>query len=95
MEETTDAADDGEAFPESEEGASEEDSSDESSAFDETSGFPEDFPRASRLESAGVETLAALRDVDDLTELDGIGSAYAEEISEALAEFDETGSVNS
>ena len=67
----------------------------EDAAFDEASGFPENFPRASRLESAGVTTLAELRDVDDLTELDGIGSAYAEEISEAIDEFDETGAVSS
>jgi small subunit ribosomal protein S1 len=72
-----------------------EETADEASDFDETSGFPENFPRVSRLESAGVTTLAELREVDDLTELDGIGSAYAEEISEALAEFDETGSVSS
>ena len=66
--------------------------------FDETAGFPENFPRVSRLESAGVTTLAELREVrqqSDLTELDGIGSAYAEDISEALDEFDETGSVSS
>ena len=67
----------------------------EDAAFDEASGFPENFPRASRLESAGVTTLAELRDVDDLTELDGIGSAYAEEISEAIDEFDETGAASS
>jgi len=72
-----------------------EETSDEDSAFDETSGFPENFPRVSRLESAGVNTLAELREIDDLTELDGIGSAYAEDISDALAEFDETGSVSS
>ena len=70
------------------------DTEEASEAFDETSGFPEGFPRASRLENAGVSTLAALRDVDDLTELDGIGSAYAEEISAALADFDETGSAD-
>jgi len=72
-----------------------EETTDEASDFDETSGFPENFPRVSRLESAGVNSIAELREVDDLTELDGIGSAYAEEISEALAEFDETGSVSS
>jgi len=72
-----------------------DETADEDAAFDEASGFPENFPRASRLESAGVTTLAELRDVDDLTELDGIGSAYAEEISEAIDEFDETGAVSS
>ena len=72
--------------------------SDDETAFDETAGFPENFPRVSRLESAGVTTLAELREVrqqSDLTELNGIGPAYAEDISEALDEFDETGSVSS
>ncbi|WP_263835457.1 30S ribosomal protein S1 [Salinibacter sp.] len=68
---------------------------DDASTFDETAGFPENFPRVSRLENAGVTSLADAREVDDLTDLDGIGSAYAEEISDALDEFDETGSVSS
>jgi small subunit ribosomal protein S1 len=72
----------------------EESSGDDSAAFEEDAGFPENFPRVSRLENAGVTSLTALREVDDLTELDGIGSAYAEEISDALDEFDETGSVS-
>ncbi|WP_103019318.1 30S ribosomal protein S1 [Salinibacter altiplanensis] len=67
---------------------------DEDSPFDETAGFPENFPRVSRLENADVTSLAEVREVDDLTNLDGIGSAYAEEISDALDEFDETGSVS-
>ena len=71
-----------------------ESSGDDSAVFDEDAGFPENFPRVSRLENAGVTSLTALREVDDLTELDGIGSAYAEEISDALDEFDETGSVS-
>jgi small subunit ribosomal protein S1 len=94
QEDQADAAEETSAEETSAEDASAEDAS-EDAAFDETSGFPENFPRASRLESAGVATLAELRDVDDLTELDGIGSAYAEEISEALDEFDETGAVSS
>ncbi len=69
--------------------------SEDESAFDETSGFPENFPRVSRLENAGVTTLAELREVDDLTDLDGIGSSYAEDISDGLKEFDETGSISS
>ncbi|MFB6098029.1 MAG: S1 RNA-binding domain-containing protein, partial [Salinibacter sp.] len=76
----------------------EETTEEEESAFDETAGFPENFPRVSRLENAGVHSLAEVREVrqqSDLTELDGIGSAYAEEISEALDEFDEAGSVSS
>jgi len=72
----------------------EEPDEDDSAAFDEDAGFPENFPRVSRLENAGVTSLSALREVDDLTELDGIGSAYAEEISDALDEFDETGAVS-
>ncbi|MFB6279389.1 MAG: 30S ribosomal protein S1 [Salinibacter sp.] len=98
-EETADTADDAEASGETEDApdtaAEEDESSDEEAASDETSGLPEDFPRASRLESAGVDSIAELRDLDDLTDLDGIGSAYAEEISEALDELDETGSANS
>ena len=58
-------------------------------AFDEASGFPDGFPRVSRLENAGVESIAELREIDDLTELDGIGASYAEDIEEGLAEFDE------
>ena len=62
---------------------------DEDAAFDEASGFPDGFPRLSRLENAGVESIAELREIDDLTELDGIGASYAEDIEEGLAEFDE------
>ncbi len=87
------AASEGEAGDEPDAEASSED--DDASAFDETAGFPENFPRVSRLENAGVTSLADAREVDDLTDLDGIGSAYAEEISDALDEFDETGSVSS
>jgi small subunit ribosomal protein S1 len=70
-------------------------SEEQASTFDETAGFPENFPRVSRLENAGVTSLADAREVDDLTDLDGIGSAYAEEISDALEEFGETGTVSS
>ena len=64
-------------------------------AFDETSGFPENFPRVSRLENAGVHSIAELREIDDLTELDGIGASYAEDIEAGLAEFDEKGAIES
>ena len=87
------AASEGEAGDEPDAEAPSED--DDASTFDETAGFPENFPRVSRLENAGVTSLADAREVDDLTDLDGIGSAYAEEISDALDEFDETGSVSS
>ena len=50
------------------------------------SGLPEDFPHASRLERAGVTSLAGLREVESLEELTGIGPAYAEDIQKALDE---------
>jgi len=94
--EAADAVEDaGQAEASDEAADTESETSDDEETFDETAGFPENFPRVSRLESAGVSTLAELREVDDLTELDGIGSAYAEEISNALDEYDETGSVSS
>jgi small subunit ribosomal protein S1 len=107
-EQDADAVDDADAAA-TEEGAAEEGAADEedteqasgdeaeasaSDAFDETAGFPENFPRVSRLQNAGVASLAELRDVETLTDLDGIGSSYADEIEDALAEFDETGSVS-
>ena len=96
--EADETAESSEAEAEEDRDAAAEETSDEEAAFDEASGFPENFPRVSRLENAGVHSLAELREAQqqsDLTELDGIGSAYAEEISEALDEFDETGSVGS
>jgi len=48
--------------------------------------IPEDFPQASRLESAGVTTFSELESYDDLTEIDGIGDSYAEDIRAGLAE---------
>ena len=62
--------------------AAEAEESDE--LIDETDGFPEGFPQTSRLENAGVMSLADLRAYDDFTEIDGIGEAYADEIEEAL-----------
>jgi small subunit ribosomal protein S1 len=70
------------------------DEDEESAEFDEASGFPENFPRVSRLENAGVKSITELREIDDLTELDGIGASYAEDIREGLQEFDEKGSVS-
>jgi len=69
------------------------DSDEASDEFDEEGGFPDGFPRVSRLENAGVESLAELREVDDLEELSGIGPAYAEEIADALEAYDEGGTV--
>jgi len=74
--------------------ADESEVDDGAEAFDDASGFPEGFPRVSRLENAGVHSIAELREIDDLTELDGIGASYAEDIREGLEAFDETGSVN-
>ncbi len=93
-----DEADESETEEEVEAAATAEEDTDESAeeaGFDESSGFPENFPRASRLQNAGVESLAELRDIEDLTELDGIGASYAEDIEEGLAEFDEKGEISS
>jgi len=78
----------------SDEDAATEDEEDEAAEFDESSGFPDNFPRVSRLENAGVTSITELREIDDLTELDGIGASYAEDIRDGLDEFDETGSVS-
>lgn len=97
---STDESSDDEVLDETEtEGATSEDEVTETATetaeeFDETSGFPENFPRLSRLKNAGVDSIAELREIEDLTELDGIGSSYAEDISEGLKEFDETGSIS-
>ena len=55
-------------------------------SVDDKPGLPEDFPHASRLERAGVTSLAGLREVESLEELTGIGPAYAEDIQKALDE---------
>ena len=81
------------ASTEDDESSSVEEEETDDDEFDESSGFPDGFPRVSRLENAGVNSLAELRDVESLDELTGIGPAYAEEIQEALNEYDETGSV--
>jgi small subunit ribosomal protein S1 len=82
--------------PEDKTEPADEDATDEAEAdFDESAGFPENFPRVSRLQNAGVNSIAELREVDDLTELDGIGSSYAEDIEAGLKEFDEKGKVTS
>jgi len=79
----------------SEENASDEEASaEEASAEDDSEeevagGFPDDFPHVSRLESAGVNSLDELRAYDDFEEIDGIGSSYAEDLRNALAELDE------
>ncbi|PSQ87579.1 MAG: pyruvate dehydrogenase (acetyl-transferring) E1 component subunit alpha [Bacteroidetes bacterium QS_4_64_154] len=55
-------------------------------SVDDKPGLPEDFPHASRLERAGVTSLAGLRQVESLEELTGIGPAYADDIQKALDE---------
>jgi small subunit ribosomal protein S1 len=52
--------------------------------FDEASGFPDGFPRVSRLENAGISSVAELREIDDFETIEGIGPSYAEDIREAL-----------
>lgn len=47
--------------------------------------LPDDFPCLSILEREGIETLTELREVEDLTEIPGIGPARAKEIEEAMA----------
>ena len=87
---------DADEVPEAEETTDESSDEEEAEAdFDEESGFPENFPRVSRLENAGVNSIAELRDVDDLTDLDGIGASYAEDIEAGLKEFDEKGKISS
>ncbi|MFB6246963.1 MAG: 30S ribosomal protein S1 [Salinibacter sp.] len=93
----TEATDQAEA-PESDAEETSEDAAAEAeadTAFDESAGFPENFPRVSRLKNAGVHSITDLREVDDLTELDGIGASYAEDIEDGLAEFDEKGAAES
>ena len=51
--------------------------------------FPEGFPQTARLVKAGYTSIADLRSVDNLSDIEGIGESYAEEISEALAELGE------
>jgi len=81
--------------PEEATASNETDAEASTDAFDETSGFPENFPQVGRLENAGVMSLSDLREyADDFTEISGIGDSYAEAIENALAEFDETGSVS-
>ena len=82
------------ASADADESDEDEPDAEEAGAFDETSGFPDNFPRVSRLQNAGVSSLAELREIDDLTELDGIGASYAEDIEDGLDEFDETGKVD-
>lgn len=50
--------------------------------------IPEDFPFADILAKNGVETLEALRAIDDLTTLDEIGDGRAAKIEAALAGLD-------
>jgi len=60
-------------------------------SFEAASGFPDDFPHASRLKQAGVESLAGLLKVEALEDLTGIGPTYAEDIRNALEEHTDVG----
>ena len=67
------------------------DASDEEVATGEAGGaptgtIPDDFPQAARLESAGITTFDELLQVEELTDISGIGPAYADQIKEALDE---------
>jgi len=67
------------------------DASDEEAANGEAGGaptgtIPDDFPQAARLESAGITTFDELLQVEELTDISGIGPAYADQIKEALDE---------
>jgi uncharacterized protein YpuA (DUF1002 family) len=46
--------------------------------------LPKGFPHVERLREAGVTTVAQLKKRGDLTEIDGIGDSYAEDIRAAL-----------
>lgn len=48
-------------------------------------GLPEDFPGRDKLIEAGHETIEAVRQVEDLTAVDGIGKATAARIEDYLA----------
>jgi hypothetical protein len=47
----------------------------------------EDFPGWLQLVEAGYYTIEAVREIDDLTAIDGIGPATATKIKEALSDF--------
>jgi len=53
----------------------------------DASDLPEGFPHASRLRQAGITSIEHLHEVDSLEELSGIGPAYAEDITRALAQL--------
>jgi hypothetical protein len=48
--------------------------------------LPEDFPGLAALTDAGLSTYAAVRGVEDLTTIPGIGKVTAEKIAAALEE---------
>ena len=58
---------------------------------DPVSDLPEGFPFRAELAAAGVTSMDELLEVEDLTNLDGIGNARAEQISKALDELDQDG----
>ena len=52
-------------------------------------GFPDAFPYTDVLTAAGVESLAALRDVDDFETIEGVDAQMAEELDDAIDVIDE------
>lgn len=55
----------------------------------DTDTIPRDFPFRSKLAAAGVNTLSELREIPDLTVLNGIGDTSARSILKALVALDE------
>lgn len=49
--------------------------------------LPEDFPGRAALIADEIQTIAAVRSVEDLTSIKGIGDTTAKAITEALAEL--------
>ena len=56
---------------------------------DTTRGFPDAFPHTDVLTDAGIESMAALRDVDDFESIDGVDAQMAEELEDAIDVVDE------
>lgn len=63
----------------------EDGSEDGSATNNDDDDLPDDFPGHAALTAAGITTYGELRDVEDLTDISGIGEATAEKIKVALA----------
>ena len=51
-----------------------------------TTPLTDDFPGVKALRKAGVETIQQLREIEDVTTIDGIGEGTAKEIAAKLAD---------